>query len=294
MKEDKLQFIVIKDEVGSYSRFSISKKLLITLSSLFLGSFVALTVFAGISIKEHFERKEEKRELTQRLKKLEGEISRLSSQNERLKKEVAKLEREKEETVRELAKRVEMINSLMKKVGIEFESAGEGGTAVPIDKVLNNPSIDLKELIPGVDLIIKNFKTTPIGYPTAGRITSGFGLRRNPITGSVEFHLGVDIANRWGTPIRAAAEGKVVKAGYCRLLGKCVEIDHGNGFKTFYGHMAKIVVHKGQRVERGMIIGLMGSTGRSTGPHLHYSIKYKGKIVNPEPFLEVSLDREKR
>lgn len=294
MKRDRLQVIVIKDELGNYSRFTVSKKLLAIVSTLFLGTFTLLAVFSGLSLKEHFKREEEKRELTKRLELLEEELKELSSQNSRLKKQVAELEREKKETVEELAKRIETINSIMKRVGIKVESSGEGGTAVPVEKVLTDPEIDLKELIPGVDSLIENLKSTPVGYPTTGRITSDFGLRRNPITGALEFHLGVDIANRWGTPVRATAEGRVVKAGWCGLLGRCVEIEHGNGFKTFYGHLAKVIVHKGQKVERGMIIGIMGSTGRSTGPHLHYAIKYRGRVINPEPFLEVSLDKEKR
>jgi len=294
MKRDRLQVIVIKDELGNYSRFTVSKKLLVVVSTLFLGTFTLLAVFSGLSLKEHFKREEEKKELTRRMELLENELKQLSTQNARLRTQVAQLKREKEETVKQLAKRIEEINSIMKRVGLKTENPGEGGTAVPVEKVLTDPEIDLKELIPGVDSLIKSFKTTPVGYPTSGRITSDYGLRRNPITGALEFHLGVDIANRWGTPVRATAEGRVVKAGWCGLLGRCVEIEHGNGFKTFYGHLAKVIVHRGQKVERGMIIGIMGSTGRSTGPHLHYAIKYRGRIINPEPFLEVSLDKEKR
>ncbi len=294
MKRDKLQVIVIKDELGNYSRFTVSKRLLIGAALFFVGAFTILSAFSIISLKEHFKRSGERRELVKRIELLENQLKEVSLQNEKLKEEVAQLEREKKETVEKLAKRIETINSIMKKVGIKVKNSGEGGTAVPIEKVLTDPEIDLKELIPGIDSMISSFKSIPVGYPTTGRITSDFGLRRNPITGALEFHLGVDIANRWGTPVRATADGRVVKAGWCGLLGRCVEIDHGHGFKTFYGHLAKIIVHKGQRVERGMIIGIMGSSGRSTGPHLHYSIKYRGRIINPELLLEASCDKEKR
>lgn len=293
MARDKIELIVIKDEFGNYKRLKVSKKLLKITGALSLASFLFLSAFSLVSLKERRESLKEKRELEQKVALLERELSKVNRENKSLKGKVAKLTKEKEETVKELAKRLELINSLIKKTGFIKVKKGEGGTAVPIEKVLTDSNIDLDALIPGIDKLIKDFRNTPLGYPTEGRITSKFGIRRNPITGRLEFHLGLDIANRWGTPVRATADGVVVKAGWCGLMGRCVEIQHDNGFKTYYGHLAKITVFKGQRVERGMIIGLMGNSGRSTGPHLHYSVKMGSKVINPLPFVEVKGVKEK-
>lgn len=298
-KNNRIQLIVVKDDLANYRRFTISKRVIVTVGTIFAVFLVFLSIFSIYAASKLLELSQSEGNLRDEISRLELELSQTKKENSELKETVAQLKQEKRETVEELAKRLEIINSLMKEVGLKVDtSEGEGGTAVPISKILteNDVDVDLSSLIPQVDRMIKEFKTVPIGYPTYGRITSSFGLRINPITGRPEFHLGVDIANRWGTPIRTPADGKVIRAGYCGLMGKCVEIDHGNGIETYYGHLSKILVHKGEKVKRGEIIGLMGSTGRSTGPHLHYTVKFKGKIVNPEIFLEAlkNVKEEKR
>lgn len=298
-KSDRIQLIVVKDDLANYERFTVSKKVIVTVGTLFGVFLVFLSIFSIYAASKLLELSQSEGNLRDEISRLELELSQTKKENEELKETVAQLKQEKRETVEELAKRLEIINSLMKKVGLKVDtSEGKGGTAVPLSKILTEDDVDLdlSSLIPQVDRMIKEFKTVPIGYPTYGRITSPFGLRINPITGRAEFHLGVDIANRWGTPIRTPADGKVIRAGYCGLMGRCVEIDHGNGIETYYGHLSKILVHKGEKVKRGEIIGLMGSTGRSTGPHLHYAVKFRGKIENPKIFLEAlkNVKEEKR
>ena len=122
----------------------------------------------------------------------------------------------------------------------------------------------------------------PTGWPTSGDISSPFGWRWN---GS-DFHPGVDIANDTGTPIVATADGVVTAAGWnAGGYGNMVDIDHGNGILTRYGHASEVVVHEGQHVKRGETIAYMGSTGFSTGPHLHYEIHVNGETVNPASYL---------
>jgi len=288
-KSNRIQLIVVKDELANYRRFSVSKRVIVTVGTIFAVFLLFLSVFSIYAASKLMELSKSEGNLRDEISRLELELSQTKKENAELKETVAKLKIERKETVEELAKRLEIINSLMKKVGLKVDtSEGEGGTAIPLSKLLNenDVDVDLSSLIPQVDRMIKEFKTVPIGYPTYGRITSPFGLRINPVTGRPEFHLGVDIANRWGTPVRTPADGRVVKAGYCGLMGRCVEIDHGNGIETYYGHLSKILVHRGEKVKRGEIIGLMGSSGRSTGPHLHYAIRFRGKIVNPKIFLE--------
>jgi Peptidase family M23 len=113
---------------------------------------------------------------------------------------------------------------------------------------------------------------------------SGFGWRLHPIHKVRRFHKGMDFTADHGTAIQATGDGTIEKAGYDGGYGKCVIINHGYGYKTLYGHMSKIDVQDGQSVKKGQRIGLIGSTGASTGPHCHYEIHYKGEVINPLPY----------
>ncbi|PAX08689.1 M23 family metallopeptidase [Sphingomonas lenta] len=115
--------------------------------------------------------------------------------------------------------------------------------------------------------------------------SSNFGIRSDPFRGSAAMHAGVDIRGPVGTPIYATADGIVAEAKRRGGYGNLVELDHGKGIATRYGHLSRILVSAGSRVQRGQIIGLMGSTGRSTGSHLHYEVRMDGRAVNPVPFL---------
>jgi murein DD-endopeptidase MepM/ murein hydrolase activator NlpD len=134
--------------------------------------------------------------------------------------------------------------------------------------------------------ILYNISYTPLGYPYKGGITSTFGHRENPFGGeNVETHKGVDIRAPFGSPVRSMAKGQVEFAGLRGGFGNCIMIRHGNGFETLYGHLSKILVSVGQKVDIGQQIGRVGSTGRSTGPHLHYEVHRNGQQINPQPFL---------
>lgn len=126
---------------------------------------------------------------------------------------------------------------------------------------------------------------SPVFFPLPSkgfkRISSGFGTRRHPILKKNKFHFGLDLAAKKGTPIYASAQGKVVTSKYSSTYGNFVVINHQNGYKTLYAHMIMAAVKKNQRVKQGAVIGYVGSTGRSTGPHLHYEILRKNKKINP-------------
>ena len=139
----------------------------------------------------------------------------------------------------------------------------------------------LKSLEGQVDLLA----STPSIRPTTGWVTSRFAYRESPFTGRREFHHAFDIANREGTPIVATAKGRVSFTGRKWLYGKTIIIDHGHGMITRYAHCQKILKKKGDIVERGEKIALMGNTGRSTGPHLHYEVRLNGVPVNPENYI---------
>lgn len=115
--------------------------------------------------------------------------------------------------------------------------------------------------------------------------TSNFGIRSDPFHGNARMHAGVDIPGATGTAIYATADGTIARAERAGGYGNLVEVDHGKGIATRYGHLSKILVAPGSHVVRGQLIALMGSTGRSTGPHLHYEVRIDGHAVNPVPFL---------
>lgn len=126
---------------------------------------------------------------------------------------------------------------------------------------------------------------TPAIRPTGGWITSGFGYRSSPFTGLKEFHKGIDIANRKGTPVIATGDGLVAFAGRKGFLGNMLVIDHGHGMVTRYAHLSKISVKRGAKVHRGDTVGAIGASGRSTGPHLHYEVLLNGVPVNPKKYI---------
>ena len=118
------------------------------------------------------------------------------------------------------------------------------------------------------------------------RITSNYGKRADPFTGETKRHKGIDFAGKIGTELFAVAPGRVVSAGDRIGYGTTVEIDHGLGFTTLYAHLSQIMVSRGDWVRPGTVIGLGGSSGRSTGPHLHYEIRYKGAQFDPTKFVK--------
>jgi murein DD-endopeptidase MepM/ murein hydrolase activator NlpD len=125
----------------------------------------------------------------------------------------------------------------------------------------------------------------PTGMPVPGYISSYFGVRPDPFDGHSARHTGIDIATPFGTPVHAVAEGMVTFAGVRRGYGNVVEIDHGNGYMTRYAHNSKLDVHPGQHVQVSDVIAQAGSTGRSTGSHVHFEVWYNGRVVNPLAFV---------
>ncbi|RPI35368.1 MAG: M23 family metallopeptidase [Nitrospiraceae bacterium] len=130
------------------------------------------------------------------------------------------------------------------------------------------------------------YLSTPKGWPVAGRISSPYGYREHPKTGVGDFHTGMDIAANPGRAVKATANGIVSFAGWSGGSGNLVALEHGMGYSTFYAHNKQVVVKVGQKIKRGDIIGYVGSTGNSTGPHLHYEVWRGGKSLNPHSFID--------
>lgn len=154
-----------------------------------------------------------------------------------------------------------------------------------LDTDISVQTQDKAELYKFLDDQKSMFACTPSIWPTKGWISSRFGYRISPFTNEKEFHNGLDVNARTGTPIIAPADGVVVSIGTNYGFGKLLTINHGYGLKTRYAHLSKYLVKKGQAVKRGQKIALMGNTGRSTGPHLHYEVHLKGVPVNPLRYI---------
>ena len=143
----------------------------------------------------------------------------------------------------------------------------------------------LEALVAGLEDRREQLAATPSIWPASGFVTSGYGYRTSPFTGRRQFHAGIDIAADYGTTILSPASGRVVYAGRKGAFGRVVEIDHGFGIRTMYGHTDEVLVRPGQRVQRGTKIATVGSSGRSTGPHVHYQVKVAGRTANPSDYI---------
>jgi len=137
---------------------------------------------------------------------------------------------------------------------------------------------------------VETFARKNFGFqPSSPTFTSGFGVRSDPFLGRPAMHTGLDFRAATGDPVRATANGKVVSSGWAGGYGRMVEIDHGNGLSTRYGHLSEIGVKVGDQIKIGQVIGAVGSTGRSTGPHLHYETRIDGDAVDPQKFLRAGV-----
>ena len=261
-------------------RFCVQKK------ALRLLVFFAVTLLCGVIYGFYG--------LTQQAAHLRTEVEnqRLRTENERQRQELNALNTRVEaveDTSRKLAEKSGVVSE-------ELLVPGTGGPAFPVDAnslaALEVKMNQLERNIKAYENVLRERGYTPSIWPVLGKLESGFGGRRNPFGGSsFEFHSGQDIDAAWGDPVVAGASGKVTFTGWQNGYGQLVVIDHGGGLTTRYGHLSHIEVDAEQTVERGQFIGRVGSTGRSTGPHLHYEIRINDQPVNPLQYLLTSATK---
>lgn len=217
----------------------------------------------------------------------ENENKQLRADNQRQQRELNRLSNRVEaveDTSRKLAEKSGMVS--------DNASPGAGGPALPLEPksliALETKMNRLEKDLHAYETVVGN-GYRPSVWPVEGRLESGFGGRRNPFGGgSYEFHSGQDIDAAWGTPVIAGASGKVAFVGWQHGYGQLVVIDHGGGLTTRYGHLSAIAAAVGQVITRGEFLGRVGSTGRSTGPHLHYEVRINDEPVNPLQYLLTS------
>jgi murein DD-endopeptidase MepM/ murein hydrolase activator NlpD len=196
------------------------------------------------------------------------------------------------------------LQSAMNKLPSVVKARAIGGAATPdavgpVTPGLRSPEDTfglLRELLERLETRLRSVQTdvdkrnalaaaTPSIWPAQGWLTSTVGQRRDPITGQRDFHEGLDIAADRGSQVFATADGKVIQASYEGAYGNLIVIDHGYGLETRYGHLSAYRVRVGEQVKRGDLVGLVGSTGRSTGSHLHYEVRVNGRLLNPLQLL---------
>ncbi|MBU1985858.1 MAG: peptidoglycan DD-metalloendopeptidase family protein, partial [Proteobacteria bacterium] len=189
-------------------------------------------------------------------------------------------------TLAEFNERNQLIENIMKNIGVKIKkhkpTANSGGPYIPHSGSLQ------EDLLLRTDKNLDILRRTPLGRPVPGRTSSHFGDREDPVNGKEAFHSGVDMQVKRGEKIVATADGTVVQANDNGYYGRFVEIRHGNGFTTHFAHLQEYKVKKGDKVKRGQVIGLAGSSGRSTGVHLHYELCLNGKPINPETFMQTA------
>jgi murein DD-endopeptidase MepM/ murein hydrolase activator NlpD len=165
-----------------------------------------------------------------------------------------------------------------------------GGPLIPLDSsmMFDSKVKELDEALDTLDQLKKEARRLPLANPAPGHsVTSPFGVRTDPILGTAALHSGMDFRAPIGMAAKVTAAGVVTKAGWNGGYGRMVEVDHGNGFATRYGHLSEIDVAVGQKLAAGDIVGKTGSSGRSTGPHLHYEVRHNGEAIDPLRFLTV-------
>ncbi|WP_027891770.1 M23 family metallopeptidase [Calidithermus chliarophilus] len=248
----------------------------------------------------------EMRSLQLRLSSLSGQARQLTLRLEAEKTRNDALSQEAQEVMKSLESLEAEINRLRERAGMprirltparSSPKEPKGGAALAPEPgslflqarhQLTGLAGDLGELESRLDATLRREEALPRGYPLPGhtRITSYFGNRRNPFGGRrYEFHDGLDFSAPYGTPVHATAPGVVIQAGWNGPFGQSITLDHGYGYRTLYGHLSRLGARVGQRLEAGEVLGWVGSTGRSTGAHLHYTVMRYGVAVDPRAYL---------
>ncbi|MGA1861674.1 peptidoglycan DD-metalloendopeptidase family protein [Deferribacter thermophilus] len=300
-KNDKKITLLIFDEAGQKEVKSLSFKkktfkiTLISLLTIFIITIVSIVLLSKLYSERRLmlSYKSENELLKVRLNEYAKRVNEIESKLvylDDLEKEVRELAKYADEKNKKLAiggKEIDILrdySATAERKEVEFFNE-LNNTLLSLTTEIEKKQNSLSELINFLEEQRLMTLSTPSIWPVRGWISSKFGYRISPFTGRRVFHEGVDIAARYGAPVKATAKGIVIYAGYKPGYGKLVTIDHGFGYVTRYAHNSKILVKVGQRVNKGDIIAKVGSSGHSTGPHVHYEVLVNGVPVNPLEFI---------
>ncbi|MDN5284097.1 MAG: hypothetical protein JWR38_371 [Mucilaginibacter sp.] len=242
-----------------------------------------LVVLVGLVIylrAQNFRQEQEKQQLLSQIVKLKGVIPVVSTD---IKAGSA------QSYIQAIEGKLKTINDYLRRRGLKgFSTKGLGGDANAEGKKLSDKEV-YSLYNDYLNRLMGTIAFTPMGYPRISSFTSFFGYRNDPFAdGHAEFHPGIDFKGKRGDEVKCTASGKVVFAGWSGGYGNCIRIAHINNFETVYGHLSRIKVKVGQEVNVGDEIGLVGSTGHSTGAHLHYEVRKNGRPINPVNFLTLN------
>ena len=291
--------LVLPDATSTPRKFHISRSVLTVLSSLAIVAIVAFAFFLYqyvnvnvrlLELKQLRLEAGDRSFLAERVGQLEGELTRLRDLDRRLRAAIGLETAEAEPPAApaaqggaETVSRTVLFDAMKQQTGRLGDWVNRDLSA--LGQEINSRERSLKELKAFIEEKASVLAATPTILPAKGRVTAGYGYRKSPFTGQRELHEGLDIAGPYGSPIVATADGIVTFAGPLAGYGNVVFVDHGHGFSTFYAHCSSYRVREAQRVRRGEVIAFVGTTGRTTGPHVHYEVHVNGVISNPMKYM---------
>jgi len=298
MKSKRISIVIVPD-IEKVKRLSIPKWLPKTILG-FLACLILAISLLIINIHSSY------KVLNAKYNEQKEEISLLEKENTNKDEEISNLKsstetfREKTEEVEEKLEEIDKLQKQLEKMaGVKAPSRGRGiheradlkdskpeSEMAGLNQVLNDKEKEVQDFIVDVEKKFDDLEKVPDLKPVNGRLTSRFGYRQNPFGQNMQFHQGLDIANTSGTIIEAAGKGEIVFSDHKSGYGKTIIIDHGNNYKTLYAHNSKLLVNVGDIVEKGQPISEMGSTGRSTGSHLHFEIHKNDNPIDPFNLLK--------
>lgn len=290
----RLSFLIIPSTTNKILKFSIpywipaiaSLLVILTLSCTYIFSYMFFDTAADLALAELQINKlelenevqyEEIAFLNNRTREINTKLQNLNLLQDKVKNMVGLDENNKKELVSCLVTRSDVRSSLF---GSNYQDDFDS-----LNSLIESQTISMQQLIVDVEEQLKYLDARPDFFPTKGRLSSPFGYRISPFSRRREFHHGIDIANSTNTPIHAAGSGIVTFSGYQSAYGRVIIISHGFGYTSVYAHNRSNLVAVGDHVKKGDMIAKMGSTGRSTGPHLHFEIRINGDTVDPKTIL---------
>jgi murein DD-endopeptidase MepM/ murein hydrolase activator NlpD len=300
MPKKRYSVIIVPDGTGRAFEKNVATWKMATGAALLVVFFIA-SIFFGIGFFKANIDNAKLASLKDENKYLESKIKTLQESIETVKGQMANIIN-RDENLR-LIYDLPSIDQSIREVGIGGPYLGSREFGSPLIEKASMVEEDIDKILRQLDLENASFGDvfeqvkdkkdvldhTPSIIPCEGFVTSALGMRKDPFTGMMVRHNGIDIATNKGTVVHAPASGRVINCGWDRGMGNFVVIDHGNNLKTYYGHLSLIKVNKGQYVERMDVLGLVGSTGRSTGPHLHYEVRKYEQPINPFDFFVKSI-----
>lgn len=289
LKPSKTSTVIIVDKgKGSTKTLQVKTKHISRIKHYAASILALILVLSGVIIyleSQNQEQQQEKSQLLSQINNLKKSIPAPPSAVPQVKKA-----NDAQSYIQDIQTKLQTINTYLRKRGLKgfsTKSVGGGDGNSIESKLTDNEKYSAYDEY--LDRLLHAVAFTPMGYPKISSLTSYFGYRSDPFDSDhAEFHPGIDFKGERGDAARCTANGRVVGAGWNGGYGNCVRIAHSNGFETLYGHLSRITVHVGQKVTAGEKIGEIGSTGRSTGNHLHYEVRKNGKPVNPISYLSLN------